>query len=110
MPLGVDFWMIVDGFWEANGAKLVLKFDEKSISTSEGPFYKKYYKTNGISMIFWVSEAEVESKNRSKIDQKTQAKREAIGASIFDEFWMVLGAKLGGKMEQKSRKKALKKR
>ena len=47
---------------------------------------------------------------RAKIDQKTQAKREAIGASIFNEFWMVLGAKLGGKMEQKSKKKALKKR
>ena len=58
-------------------------------------------------MILWVSEAEVESKNRSKIDQKTQAKRGAIGASIFNEFWMVLGAKLGGKMEQKSIKKGI---
>ena len=64
-------------------------------------------------MIFWVSEAEVESKNRSKIDQKTQAKREAIGASIFNEFWMVLGTigrQNGAKIVNKGIEKKMKNR
>ena len=52
VPLGVGFWSVFGGFWEANGAKLAPKTHQKSISTSEGPFYKKYYKANGISMIF----------------------------------------------------------
>ena len=47
---------------------------------------------------------------RAKIDQKMQAKREAIGASIFNEFWTVLGAKLGRKIEQKSIKKGIEKK
>ena len=60
-------------------------------------------------MIFWFSGGQLGSKNRPKNDQKTEAKREAVGASIFDRFWRVLGAKLGGKMEPKSSKKGIEK-
>ena len=35
-----------------NEAKLALKSDQKSISTSKGRFYKSTYKTNRILMIF----------------------------------------------------------
>ena len=43
--------------------KLVPKWDQKSMLTSRGRFYKSTYKTNRILMIFEVSGFEVGSKN-----------------------------------------------
>ena len=48
-------------------------------------------------MFFWFQEAEVGSKNRSKIDQKMVAKKEGVLASIFNGFWWFLGAKMAPK-------------
>ena len=62
-------------FWRENGGMLAPKSDQKSMSTSKGRFYKSIYKTNGILMIFVVLGAEVGRKNRSKIDQKMEARR-----------------------------------
>ena len=47
--------------------------------------------------------------NLSKIDQKRRLTWEGISASIFDRFWWIFGAKLGGKMEPKSIQKGIEK-
>ena len=66
----VDFWLILDGFW-----------DRKSI------------------------------KDRSKIDQKSNQKSDAILdrfwmalGSIFDRFWAQVGGQVGAKLAPKSEK------
>ena len=101
-------WILVD-FWYQNGAKLVSKWEQKSMLTLKGRFCKNTYKTNVISMIFEVSGVEVGSKNRSKIDAKMESKMECILASIFERFWWNFGAKLGGKNDQKLIQKGIEK-
>ena len=87
MPLGINLWWILVDFWYQNGAKLVPKWDQKSMLTWKGRFYKNTNKTNGISMIFKVRGVKKSIKNRSKIDQKRDHKSDAI----LDPFWMALG-------------------
>ena len=53
-------------------------------------------------MIFEVQGGEVGSKNRSKIDQKMNSLWQGILTSILDGFWSILGAMLGGKIEQEA--------
>ena len=70
MPLGVGFSKDVGGFWKQNGAKLAPKWQQKSIPTSNGDFFKKPCFSLRKIMILKDLGVEVESKNRSKIDQK----------------------------------------
>ena len=94
-------------FGKENGAKLAAKWDQKSMLTSKSRFYKSTYKTNRISMIFEVPGVEKSIKNRLKIDPKTRSTWEGIFAPIFLRFWWFLGAKLGGKIEPRSKKKCI---
>ena len=52
---------------------------------------------------------QVGSKNRSKIDRNLEFKMECILASIFESFCWIWGAKLGGKIDQKSIKSRIEK-
>ena len=81
-----------------NGAKLAPTWDQKSISS-----LKAKNQLNASPLAFsWLSWVEVGSKNQSKIDQKMESKMECIMASIFERFCLILGAKLGGKIDQQS--------
>ena len=93
------------GFGCQNGAKLVPKWDQKSISqkTRKNAFGASPLVPN------WVQGVQVGSKNRSKIDPKMESKMEYILASIFDTFQWIWGGKLGGKMEQKVIQKGIEK-
>ena len=59
-------------------------------------------------MIFQSYGVEVGTKNQSKINQKLKPKMDRLLASIFNGFWWVLGAKLGGKIEPRAIKNRLK--
>ena len=61
-------------------------------------------------MIFEVPGVEKLIKNRLKIDPKTRSTWEGIFAPIFLRFWWFLGAKLGGKIEPRSKKKCIENR
>ena len=77
-------------FSSQNVAKLVPKWDQKSIST-----LKAENQLNVSRLAFsWLSGVEVGSKNRSKIGQKMKSRWEGILASIFHGFWAILEAKL----------------
>ena len=73
-------------FGRENEGKLAPKWDQKSMLTSKGRFYKSTYKTNRILMIFEVSGVEVGSKNRPKIDEKLKPKMDCLLASILGRF------------------------
>ena len=60
-------------------------------------------------MIFGFLEAEVGSKNRSKIDPKTKCQKDPFLKPILPRFCSVLGGKLGPKIDQKSIQKMIKK-
>ena len=89
-----------------NGAKLVPKWDQTSISqkTRKNAFGASPLVPN------WVQGDQVGSKNRPKIDPKMESKMECISASICETFQWVLGGKLGSKMDQKSIQKGIGKR
>ena len=88
-----------------NGAKLAPKWHQKSISA-----LKAENQLSASRLAFsWFSGVEVGSKNRSKIDRKMESKMECILASIFERFCWILGAKLGGKIDQKSIKNRIEK-
>ena len=53
------FEAILVDFGRENGAKLAPKWDQKSMSTSKGRFYKKYWKTIKCLIIFEVFGVEV---------------------------------------------------
>ena len=84
--LGSVFGPFLVDFGRQNGAKLAPKTHQKSISTSEGPFYKKYFNTDGISKIFWFSGTEVGTKNRSKIDIKSNVETRRFGNPILIDY------------------------
>ena len=50
---------------------------------------------------------QVGNQNRSKIDPKTRSACEGILEPIFLPFWWGLGAKLGGKIEPRSKKNCI---
>ena len=77
-----DFSMILVDFGSQNGAKLAPKSDQKSIST-----LKAKNQLNASRLAFsWLSGVQVGNKNRSKIDQKIESKRDCIKTTIFLEF------------------------
>ena len=90
MHLGIGFWKDLDGFWEPNGAMLAPKSIKNRCDLRT--------KNNGFSLrktiIFKVRGVQVESKNRSKIDQKRSSTWEGILALIFERFWWILGGKM----------------
>ena len=87
-------WILVD-FGYQNRAMLAPKWDQKSMLT-----LKAENQLNASWLAFsWLSEVEVGSKNRPKIDPKMESKMECILASIFQRFWWILGPKLGCKIE-----------
>ena len=53
--------------------------------------------------------AQVGSKNPLKIDPKVESKMGCILASISKRFWWIFGAKLVGKIDQKSIQKGIQK-
>ena len=74
------------------------KWDPKLISTLKAENH-----LNSSRLAFsWLSGVEVGSKNQSKIDLKMESKMECILASIFERCCWIFGAKLGGKIDQKS--------
>ena len=81
------------GFGWQHEAKLNPKWDQKSMLTSKGRFYKNAYKTNRILMIFEVRGVEKSIKNQSKIDQKATSTwvMEGILGPLGD-FLALLGA------------------
>ena len=85
------------------------KIDRKSIPTSKSDFLKKALFFLRKNNDFEGSGVEVGCKNRPKIDQKMESKMECILASIFERFCWILGAKLGGKIDQKSIKNHIEK-
>ena len=92
-------------FGYQNAAKLVPKWHQKSIST-----LKAENQLNVSWLAFsWLSGVEGGSKNRPKIDPKMESKMECILASIFERFCWILGAKLGGKIDQTSIKNHIEK-
>ena len=86
-----------------NGAKLVPKWDQISISqkTRKNAFGASPLVPN------WVQGIQVGSKNQPKIDPNMESKMECILASIFDAFQWILGGKLGGKMDETSIQKGI---
>ena len=60
-------------------------------------------------MIREVLGVEVDSKNPSKNDQKMKSIWEGVLASIFNGFWLILGGKLGGKIEPRGIKNGIEK-
>ena len=85
-------------FWKENGANLASKWNQKSILAL------KRKKQLNISPLVpdWVRKIQVGSKNRPKINQKMESETECILASIFEQVCWILGAELGGKIDQKS--------
>ena len=105
MPLGIDFWRILEDLGRQNGAKLAPKSHQKSIPTSKGDFLKKPHFSPGKTVILKVPEVEVGSKNRSKIDQELKSRWEGILASIFERFWWILGG-FGSQVGEENRAKS----
>ena len=77
-------WILVD-FWYQNGAKLVSKWEQKSMLTSKGRFYKSTFKTIRKINDFWGFR-----KLGAKIDQKSIQKwnprRNASWHRLFTDF------------------------
>ena len=63
MPLGMDFLMIFDQFFDPKWRQVETKIDQKSMSTSKGDFLKKHSFSNGKTMILKVLGVEVGCKN-----------------------------------------------
>ena len=71
-------------------------------------FFEKSCSGCSLGSIFMILGVEVGSKNRSKIDQKTESKMDGILASIFLGFWSILGASWEANWSQDRPKKASK--
>ena len=108
MHLGFDFWKDFGGFLEAKWKHVGTKIDQKSMPTPNNDFLKKLCFSWGKTMILRVQGVEVGSQNLLKNYKKLKPKMDRLLASIFDGFWLVLGAKLGWKIEPRAIKNRLK--
>ena len=102
MCLGID---VLAEFGGVLVPKWAPKWDQKLMFTWVADFSK---------IVLWLQRGldfsgSIGSKNRSKIDRKMESKMECILASIFERFCWILGAKLGGKIDQKSIKNRIEK-
>ena len=103
----------MDEIWPIIGSKMKPSWDQNGIKNRcelRMAIFQKtlfFLRKNKVFGIEWV---QVESQNRSKIDQKTESKMDGILASIFLGFWSILGGKLGGKPEPRSTQKGIEKR
>ena len=100
------FWWILESKMEPSWYQNRSKID----ANCEMQFFEKSCSGCSLSSIFVILGVEVESKNRLKIDEKTESKMDGILASIFLGFWSIFGSKLGGKMEPRSTQKGIEKR
>ena len=91
----------MEASWHQNRSKINVNFEKRF-------FEKRHNFSSGKTMVLRVQGVEVGSQNRSKIDQKLKPKMDRLLASIFDGFWLVLGSKLGWKIEPRARKNRLK--
>ena len=72
--------------------------------------FRVFYRKPNVKIVFLHHYGGRKSiKNRSKIDQKMESKMECILASIFERCSWILGAKLGGRFEEKSIKNRIEK-
>ena len=86
MPLGIDFSTVFNRFLEPTWRQIETNIDQKSLPTSKGDFSQKHQFSLGKTMILKVLGVEVGCKNRSKIDQTMESKKEWLLASIFMVF------------------------
>ena len=93
MCFGIDFWEDFGGFWGGKWSQVGTKIDQKSMRIAKTIFLNKLYFEDSGGL------------NRSQLDPKIRLAFEGILAWIFDRFWWILGAKLGGKTDPKSKKK-----
>ena len=96
-------WWILGGKMEASWHQNRSKID----ACCETRFFEKSCSPCSGGSIFQDSGVQVGSQNRSKIDPKTRSTWEGILAPIFLPFWWGLGAKLGGKIEPRSKKNCI---
>ena len=100
------------GIWLIFGAKMEPSWHQNGIKNrcllGRTIFLKSCSGCSGGSIFqdLWV---QIGSKHRPKTDQKMESKMECILASIFERFCWILGAKLGGKIDQKSIKNHIEK-
>ena len=94
MPLGVAFGGDFVGLGRPKWSHVGPRMEPEMDLVLRTPKIQKILKANGISMIFGVRGVQIETKNRSKIDQKMKSSWEGILASIFHGFWSILEAKL----------------
>ena len=96
------------GIWLIFAAKMEPSWHQNGIKNrcllGRAIFLKSCSGCSGDS-IFQDLGVQVGSKHRPKISQKVESETECILASIFERFCWILGAKLGGKINQKSHRK-----
>ena len=92
------------GVWWICGAQMEPSWHQNGVKNlcllGRAIFLKSCSGCSGGS-IFHDLGVQVGKKNRSKINQKMESKMECILASIFERFCLILGAKLGGKIDNK---------
>ena len=91
-------------FGGQHGGKLAPKSMPKSMLSSKGGFLKKPCFSLGKIYFFEIQGVEVESKNRSKIDVKSDAETEGLGNSILIDFWWISEASWPSKTEPRRSK------
>ena len=101
-----------EGFWWIWGGKMEPSWHQKRSkidANCEKRFFEKPCSRCSGGSIFEILGVEVGSKNRFNIDLKMKSTWEGILALIFHRFWWILGGKLGGQIEPRSRKNRSKK-
>ena len=103
--LGSMFRTFLVDFWRQNGAKLAAKMHRKSISTSEGPFYKKPYKNQWSFDVFLVFGGPTWEQKPTKKRSKNRSKK---GGDLSIDFWSILVG-LGGQVGEEKRSRIVQK-
>ena len=101
----MNFQVLGDEVGSQNGAKLELKWEQKS---TPAKIHKNQLNTSPLSPN-WLRSTQDGIKNRSKFDQKLNSKMECLLASIFVRFWWIWEAKLDQKIDQNTIQKDIKK-
>ena len=85
------------------------RWEQNSLLTSKSRSYKSTCKTNRILAILDLWGVEVGIKNPPKIEQKGDRNDKASRQTIFPRCWLILVAKLGSKIDEKSFQKRIEK-
>ena len=108
MPSKFQFWSNFDRFLEGKWRHVGTKIESKIDVNFERPILQKVLKNKWMFIDFYGFGGRSWHQNSIKIDQKLKPKMDCLLASIFDGFWWVLGAKLGGKIEPRAIENRLK--